>query len=361
MNGANGGMDFTPFWDEAIHFALTNPRISALPEGQNIDTFDFSGTPVFAGEFADSEQTAMGGRLADVITPSGPAEGFWMSSIRNTLWMGTSHGSVALVDLDPTTASLTLSDDPTSGIRTDNSSQVALPPLVSNDVLFQLDNLRTNIYVIEDSDELKRRTYTVVSKALYQDFLSRDPIKSIAGDRSLGFVGILTDGGRTYYGLIKGQEMVWAELSFNSIIDFMSIGSGKMFLKLNGQGTIKQVNFNRYTPIEVGSKLELELASASIYSSEFDPDEVAKRQRGDLAKISKMDLLGRFGPGGVGVGRKRDGILSTHVPENGLIVSRSQEFGNISESLRFFFPTGEGTTDEDRSPTIVTAKLYLEE
>ena len=56
-----------------------------------------------------------------------------------------------------------------------------------------------------------------------------------------------------------------------------------------------------------------------------------------------------------------DGILSTHVPENGLIVSRSQEFGNISEPLRFFFPTGEGTTDEDRSPTIVTAKLYLEE
>lgn len=318
FRGGNRSLDFTPFGVEALllyHSESTNKAVST----KHVGFF----TPLRHGAGIEIQ---------------------WMKFIRNHLIVGTSEGSVALQNIEPGfSATLSLADDFQSDVGNESFSTA---PIVVNDILFHLSPNRGEVYLIEGSEELRRKIYLNATKEL--DLVPGD-ILSIVGARHLDSLFVVTKD-TLYMGVLFSDLTKWCRLEFEKRVKSVHVLGEKVSFQTDD--ALLEVDFGSPGPIEDTAEVILELLSPGAYAFRPYNRDTVNQVVENPSVITDGTMIGRY-DGRVLYGTYLQGNLSQCQMEGKKLKFESSTSDVVDAGPRFFF--------EGRQVSLQSLSFYLKE
>lgn len=241
------------FWPRRKRESLTGSSNTGVDSG----IFSFN---AYENILALSEDPLIKRGFLYNFSSEGGIEGSWTAILRGELQVGTTRG---FVNLGENAVNVQGFNDATLTVE-DNPSQFR--PFTLFTATYQFLNDARTLYIIEESDELKRKQYRSYSSDI-SDYL-REGLTKVHAIQDVGRIAILTNK-RVFTGMVRDDGTIaWTELTFGA--DVIEMFEDRDILYIQTQEKVFSLDFKEFTPIEEGVEVSMVLPSPLAYSIKSD-------------------------------------------------------------------------------------------
>ena len=301
---------------------LSAQNVMAVSRNLSPVTFSFTARSRPDGELTDESA------YSQALTPAGGAPVIlWMNRLGGRFYIGTDSGLITITPQGTEVANF-------DTIQYDEDVKVSSAPISVLNALYFIDLPRKNLYLLERSNELQRRTALSVSRNLYHDYVMGNNIVSVKSSDGDSWMLMAIDSipRSLFFGMVTGgYDVKWHEIEFADEVKGYGVIGDDIYLKI---GEKISTLTPRVFDVDIEGFVETSFTPYSPLVVAFIKDDEPKTNV-DHRDLTRGSLIGSFDGDVLAVSESTGS--SDNLGQGTALDFNDKLRDDVSESVKFVF------------------------